>query len=257
MLANERPPKKWNTFTMELTRFSIETTQEEKEYWNNNVRKPYVQAMLDCLDSKFPPDQDTVLASLSRVFDCAFLSSDVPEDYDNDLKTIHQHYKSILPEKAQDLKRLQREYGSFLLHVDVLNTELKTKHDNELEIDKDAPAVTSADIAAEFLTREASKSLPAVTLLLLIALSLPVASAEAERAFSAMNRIKDKERANLGQPMLQSLMQISKNGKHPDEFDYSAAVVRWYRKGTRKEELSDLFLSQFNAGKSAGKGNPK
>ena len=96
-----------------------------------------------------------------------------------------------------------------------------------------------------WLQSTSSQACPSITLLVLISLITPVASAEAERVFSAMNRIKDDERASLGDRMLDNLLFISQHGPPLEEYDFQKAVYWWYTRDPRREKLGGGILAKL------------
>lgn len=81
----------------------------------------------------------------------------------------------------------------------------------------------------------------------LIALATPVSSAEAERVFSTMKRIKTPARNRLGVQIMDDLMMISCNSPKPDEFNYEEAVYRWYVAAPRRVKLGAGYLAYLKA----------
>ena len=70
-----------------------------------------------------------------------------------------------------------------------------------------------------------------------IALILPISTAECERAFSTMKRIKTALRNRLTTLNLDHLMQISINGPCGAEFDFTKAATAWGNQRQRRIKL--------------------
>ena len=68
---------------------------------------------------------------------------------------------------------------------------------------------------------------PQFTKLACIALVIPVSTAECERSFSAMKRIKTDSRNRLLTENLNHLMRISIEGPSIDQFDFEQAFELW------------------------------
>ena len=68
---------------------------------------------------------------------------------------------------------------------------------------------------------------PALSKLLVRGLVLPIATADCERGFSAMNRIKTVPRNRLKTNTLEQLMFISIEGPSADRFDFGRAADKW------------------------------
>lgn len=60
---------------------------------------------------------------------------------------------------------------------------------------------------------------------------LPFATAQVERGFSLMNRVKTDWRVRLNTCTLDGLMMISLEGPSEEEYTTSSAVARWNRAG--------------------------
>ena len=144
------------------------------------------------------------------------------------LLQVFEQYKTVLPNA--DIRRLKQEYSAFLVFAQR----------------EDRKKMAPVDRLHEWLTSEMALTFPNVTTLIMIALSMPVSSAEAERVFSAMNRIKTPPRSSMGDEVLQDLMFLSCNGPPPDKFPYEEAVWRWYNTKPRREKLSEGYLNSLN-----------
>ncbi|XP_070538059.1 zinc finger protein 862-like [Ptychodera flava] len=78
---------------------------------------------------------------------------------------------------------------------------------------------------------------PSLHRLASIALTLPLSTADCERGFSAIGRIKTKLRNRLSEKILQCLTFISVEGPDLNHFDFSAAADIWASKKTRRINL--------------------
>jgi hypothetical protein len=229
-------PRKWGTIQFELTNFAFDRpTADDRKDWDQRTHRAYVQALLDYLDTYFPPNP--VLESLNR---SSFSVSTVlnlctrrlfsvdplprfAEDIGDDLKRVFEHYKALLHEK--DLRALKQEYDSYLVFA-------RTRQQ-----------LAPRERLQQWLTSEFGKTFYNISLLMMVFLALPVSSAEAERVFSTMKRIKTDNRNRLGAQVLDDLMMISCNSPAPNEFNYDEAVFRWYVADTRRVKLGDGFLA--------------
>jgi hypothetical protein len=226
MLQGEKAPKKWSTLEMELKRFEIEQDEKEVATWHQKTRKAWIQALLDEFDSRFPA-KPGIVPALIHLFTVDTLPS-LASERKEELKEVYDHYKPILP---VEFEHLQEQYIMFTLHVKQMK---KTK-----------PGLTQQEYLADFLTSPSADSAAALCLLLKISLTLPFQNVEPERVFSAMNRIKDEERASMGQRMLDNLLVITKNGPDPDKFNFPKAVLTWYMAQERREKLGQRFLWEY------------
>ena len=67
-----------------------------------------------------------------------------------------------------------------------------------------------------------------------IALTLPVSTADVERGFSTINRIKTEPRNRLNTETLDRLIRLSCEGPCINEFDYNTAAKVWSSKSNRR-----------------------
>ena len=98
-------------------------------------------------------------------------------------------------------------------------------------------ALSWADINRKYRTE-----LPNLLILIDLVLTLPASSAECERGFSGMKRIKSSERSSLGQQSLDDLLMIYMNSKSVSQFDPTTAIEFWL---TRKNR----YLNRLNVSK--------
>jgi hypothetical protein len=150
----------------------------------------------------------------------------MPDDvktFDGWKHAFYEHYKPLLHDK--DLRVLKQEYDSYLVFA-------RTRQ-----------LLAPRERLQQWLTSEFGKTFYNISILMMVCLALPVSSAEAERVFSTMKRIKTDPRNRLGPQSLDDLMMISCNSPSPDEFDYSEAVYRWYVADNRRVKLGDGFLA--------------
>ncbi len=75
---------------------------------------------------------------------------------------------------------------------------------------------------------------PMISDLLARIIVLPAASAEVERVFSAMKRIKSPIRNRLKTVTTDCLLRISMEGPHESEWDPTQALRKWESSGNRK-----------------------
>jgi hypothetical protein len=92
------------------------------------------------------------------------------------------------------------------------------------------------DVMCELVKEDKSVSFPNCSHLLAIALVLPVATAECERGFSTMKRIKTALRNRMEGTKLLSLMVISIQGVETQDMKFRPAVETWF--GLRKRRIT-------------------
>ncbi|KAM5180722.1 zinc finger protein 862-like [Mantella aurantiaca] len=83
-------------------------------------------------------------------------------------------------------------------------------------------------------TSELKESFPNLAKLAHIGLVIPVSTAECERGFSALKRIKTCLRNRMNQNTLNNLMLISLEGPDPRDMDYGKAADNWASRKKRK-----------------------
>eukprot|EP00733_Pompholyxophrys_punicea_P001585 Pompholyxophrys_punicea_v1_NODE_844_length_1222_cov_6.458440.p1 type:complete len:110 gc:universal NODE_844_length_1222_cov_6.458440:781-452(-) len=76
---------------------------------------------------------------------------------------------------------------------------------------------------------------------------LTLQSADCERGFSAMKRIKTATRNRLSNTTLEQLMYISINGPDLKNFDFQKAVATWYSRGVRRIDLPLTSELEFSS----------
>ena len=75
---------------------------------------------------------------------------------------------------------------------------------------------------------------PTLSLLASITLTLPLSTADCERGFSTMNRIKTDSRNRLKTITLDMLIRLSTEGPSLDSFHFDAALSMWAQKTNRR-----------------------
>ena len=75
---------------------------------------------------------------------------------------------------------------------------------------------------------------PTLSQLASITLTLPLSTADCERGFSTMNRIKTDLRNRLKTTILDMLIGSSTEGPSLDSFDFDAALSMWAQKTNRR-----------------------
>ena len=82
----------------------------------------------------------------------------------------------------------------------------------------------TADNTMEWILTNLQLSHPNMFKILSIGLLLPTSTADCERGFSTLKRIKTEQMSTLSNPVLNSLLAITMQGPPPSEFDYHQAV---------------------------------
>ena len=150
---------------------------------------------------------------------CALQPENLADQSLEKLDTICEHYSnSPLELNAVALKEEWREF------VEFASSHSAMKKAKSLQ-----------DLAKEIVSRKPVQELfPLVTMLYSRAVAFPVSTADCERAFSAMNRIKTDLRGRLKTTTLEKLMFISLEGPDRMDFDYAAATDKWAKLRNRR-----------------------
>ena len=88
-----------------------------------------------------------------------------------------------------------------------------------------------------------TKAYPLISNLLVRLAVLPASSAEVERVFSAMKRLKTPIRNRLKSSTLDILLRITMNGPESSEYDPMPAALRWKSMGNRRLTLTSSTVS--------------
>jgi len=229
-------PRNWGAIELEFRRFQVEQDQDVKAQWEQKTRKAWMQNLVDEFDSRFPHDAG-IVKQLHRLF-CIDHVPILAADREEELVTVYKHFRHLDALDNVSLDLLKQQYVVFCMHM----AALKKQKDLELK--------ETADYLENWLNSFTGKSCPALLHLIKIALVMPVTSAEAERVFSAMKRIKSARRGRMTQRMLNNLLTLSLHGKDPELFNFPKAVMLWYKQRARKETLGVKFVhdAELNLG---------
>ena len=204
----------------ELSEFGIDLSPARKGEFKENVQKKYVDSVIAQLELRFPH----ILQVASF---CLFDPSRFPDDrtkissYGNEeLEVLCELYgKGDNPDVNVDALKVEWEGFKFLM--------CDTYRQNSMK------AVLKILVA----DRTVSHLYPQLRKLATIALVLPVSTAECERAFSTMNRIKTDLRNRLITLNLDHLMRISINGPSQADYDFDKAATLWGNQRQRRIKL--------------------
>ena len=204
----------------ELSEFGVDVSQAKKDEFKERVQKKYVDNVIKQLELRFPHVDR--LASFS-LFD----PSKLPDDHskmgthgNDELKILCDLYGKG-DNTDVDVDTLKAEWEGFRF--------LMLQTCRQLSM-KDVLKMLVAD-------KTISHLYPQLRKLAAIAIVLPVSTAECERAFSTMKRIKTALRNRLITPNLDHLMQISIDGPNHDDFDFIKAATSWGNQRQRRIRL--------------------
>ena len=189
----------------------VEVSDHVKALFDSQVKKPYLELLEKNLRDRFPAVE---VISAFHIFDPKQLPTDECELYQYggpELDCLLEQYiSSPLELDSGDIHEEWKEFKAFL-SISTQGKEGSTK-----------------DLAKFLLsTPERRLLFPALSRLLVRGLVQPVATADCERGFSAMNRIKTVPRNRLKTNTLEQLMFISIEGPSADRFDFGRAADMW------------------------------
>ena len=194
----------------------MQVTQSMKQEFQSGIQEKYIEKLIDNITERFV-DSD-LLGALITLFNSKKAASSIEsvglEQYGNNaISSIAAHFSTTV-----DSQRLQLEWMRF---KHILLTQFSEMPENEVM------AVISSDSSYSSLY-------PYIPKIASIALTLPVSTADCERGFSMMNRIKTDQRSRLKTSTLDKLIRLSSEGPSMDNFDYDAAVSLWAERRSRR-----------------------
>lgn len=200
------------------TEFGLCVTDRMKQEFQQNIREKYIDKLVENLNDRFV-DSD-LLSALIILFQSSKAAKSMQsptgcfEEYgDGAVNVIAAHFLSTV-----DKAKLQLEWMGFK-HI-LVNQFLEVPPNEVM-------AAVSGDSSFSSLY-------PCLSKLASIALTLPISTADCERGFSTMNRIKTNPRNRLKTTTLDMLIRLSSEGPSMDTFDYDSAVSVWAQKSKRR-----------------------
>lgn len=198
-----------------LAIYNLHPTLEKIEKFKRTVIRPYIDSLVDNLKDRFP---HIGLLDAFQLFNPAILP--VPESEElldhgfMQLQTLLDHYSPSLV----DAIKANEEWSNFL--PDMIRLFTKKTYYSVLS------SLTSNTVLIA--------TYPELSKLAAAALVVPMSTADCERGFSAMNRIKTDLRNSLKTETLDQLMRISIEGKEREYFNFNRAADMWASKGNRR-----------------------
>ena len=195
----------------DLSEFNINVSPTVKDNFCSNIQKQYITDLVSQLENRFP---DSVEVEAFSIFD----PSKLPESL-TDLTSYGNAKLALLGEKYADgddadfqVEDLISEWESFK-HLLSDNYKQKSMQGVLEEL-----ATSESTVAAMY---------PCLSKLACIPLVLPISTAECERCFSAMKRVKTELRNRMVTTTLDHLLRISLCGPNLQEFNFNQAVDEW------------------------------
>ena len=203
----------------ELKDFQITSSDATKEQFKSNIQSKYIEALIIGLENRFPDITD--LSSFS-IFDPTKLPSSQEEF------TVYGIDK---------LEHIVATYGNGP-NADVDGGECESEWECLKNLMRTSYSHFTMRQMVRLLCTDPSlrDMFPQLSKVASISALIPVSTAECERAFSAMNRIKTDLRNRLSTSTLDYLMRISIEGPSVQEFNLERAANIWG--GMRNRRLS-------------------
>ncbi|XP_071169572.1 zinc finger protein 862-like [Mytilus edulis] len=194
-----------------LSEYGVRLRQSDIDNFKRDIYQPYLENVIQNLHDRFP--DNPVLDALS-VMDPDLLNADDPSLNEwvqhIKLKTLAKHFKSV----GSEIEVLEE--------WETLRT-LLVKECKDMTFRKTMNKVASLGTLYPCLSKYAA-----------IGLVLPVSTADCERCFSCLNRVKTCLRNRLCQKVLNCLMHISIEGPKEEAFDFDKCVVTFGKLKQRK-----------------------
>ncbi|XP_078616902.1 zinc finger protein 862-like [Branchiostoma floridae x Branchiostoma japonicum] len=190
-----------------LEAFSISVSPAQKLKWQKEVREPFIDNLLENLQERF---DSTELLSSFVVLDPSQMPQDMPEDHGcAKVLCLAAHYGG--------------EVGG-IVDQDALCHEWL----NLREFIAQNRHLSQEELIKLLLTEPTMAELyPSMKLLASALMVVPVSTADSERAFSTLKRVKTRLRSSMKMETLNQLLTISIDGPEVDDFDFDAAATAW------------------------------
>jgi hypothetical protein len=200
------------------TEFGLQVSSNSKQQFQQNIREVYIDKLVDNLENRFA--ESHLLSGLVTLFhpgnaaESKQSSPGIVDTYgDAAVSTIATKFTTTVVKE-----RLQLEWMGF---KHVLSCKFADSRPNKVM------ATLSGDSSFSSLY-------PTLSKLASISLTLPISTADCERGFSTMNRIKTDSRNRLKTTTLDMLIRLSSEGPSLETFDFDAAVNVWAQRSKRR-----------------------
>ena len=195
-----------------LSQSNISVTPDMKRQFHTQIFLPFIDALSTHIQERLP---DTGVFAAFAVLDPSRLPTSVEE-------AVSQKYGDT------KVDQIQQQYGG---ENGVINGSTLKPEWNELRcyVCMHCRSLSMLEIL-QLLTKNTTLhfSFPNFSKLAEVCLTLPIHTADCERAFSTMRRVKSRLRSETKNETLNHCMPISIEGPPPlEEFDFDSAVERW------------------------------
>ena len=198
----------------QLSSYVTPPSQSQKDSFLNQIQKPFIQKLCDNLQQRFP---DVELLDAFSIFD----PSKLPPTYDIAVRTrygmervnvLADHFISLDPQA------LTLDWQSFRVYMMQSCREMTMKQVL-------CTLATSSSLGSAY---------PQLLKLAQICLVVPVSTADCERGFSAMVRVKSKLRNQMSNKTLNQCLRILIEGPEIENFDFVKSLDSWKNKVNRR-----------------------
>jgi hypothetical protein len=191
-------------------------TAEKRAQFIKEVHDPYLSSIIDHLETRFP---DVPLLESFSIFDPSVMKQKKPSELSAKVKILTDHYS---PHKIVDAETTGTGYQCF--HASVLSTP-------------DLYGLVTQELMHKLTSNgQLQDMFPNLSKLAVIGLIVPMSTADCERGFSTLARVKNDLRNRLSCKILNPLMHIAIEGPEPEFFDYNRACALW--SGWRNRRIS-------------------
>ena len=199
------------TLSSDLKDYNIHTSDTTKDNFRGQIQEKYVTALVSQLTDRLP---DVVELEAFSIIDPSKLPQEMAESYttygNDNLDLLCSRYGS--GDKADiSPDDLRSEWVALKQLLSHKYREMKCK-DFLILLSSDGTLTTM---------------FPNFALLATVALIIPVSTAECERCFSSMKRIKTTLRNRMETATLDQLMRIANEGPEPEVFNFDKAADLW------------------------------
>ena len=195
----------------DLSEFNIHVSADKKQQYRHNIQEKYIDDLVTQLENRFPDSLELEAFSLLDPSKLPEKATEVTE-YGNDKVAVLGAKYAVSDSADFKLDDLKSEWETFKhLLADSFKEMSMQAVLKEL-------AVPESTLATMY---------PCLSKLASIALVLPISTAECERSFSAMKRVKTELRNRIVTKTLDHLLRISISGPDLKDFDFDTAVDEW------------------------------
>ncbi|XP_041377598.1 zinc finger protein 862-like [Gigantopelta aegis] len=190
-------------------------TDKQEELFTKQIFYPLLAAILEQLEQRFP---DSDFLEHFKVFDRSFW----PEDCGS---TIEYHGQKDIEALASHLPFTNKEDAveewKVFKPVAVLATNERSPYSLMLKL----------------LDSSLARGYPNLHKIASVGLIIPVSTADCERGFSTLNRVKTDLRGSLLEKNLNNILAVTMEGKEAKDFDFHKACETWGSMKNRKIDV--------------------